>query len=236
MPARPTAGSAYLPNQQYSNRPPSGNQYFANNARPPYSTQRPISATPDRYPFTASQQYGQQSARQSYVNGYNQYSNQGGTAYGQGYAHSQQPSAVSRQPSYPQTSRPQQPYTYAPSPAGGHPSPSHVANQYSALSNTQADGTPSRPRPQLPNQYSGQYATPTTSSPQINGASIVSAASGTQVQQAHSGAGADMSRQKAQLADARRNSITPQAVGTGQADSGQQDGTSAGQADGVVGT
>ncbi|KAL8685925.1 MAG: hypothetical protein Q9218_007462, partial [Villophora microphyllina] len=35
MPARPTAGSAYLPNQQYSNRPPSGNQYFANNARPP---------------------------------------------------------------------------------------------------------------------------------------------------------------------------------------------------------
>ncbi|KAL9581705.1 MAG: hypothetical protein Q9203_005786 [Teloschistes exilis] len=235
MPARSTAGSSYLPNQQYLTRPPPGNQYFANNARPPYSTQRPVSATPDRYPYSTSQQYGQQAARQAYGNGYNQYPSSGG--YGQGYAHSQQASAVSRQPSYPQTSRPSQPYNYTPSAAGGYAPPSQVAAQYAALGTTQADGTPSRPRPALPNQYPGQYAPPTTSSPQINGASSVSATIGTPGPQVQNGPGADVNRQKAQLAEeSRRSSITPQAVGTVQVDSGPKDGTSAGQVNGVAGT
>lgn len=237
MPARSMAGSSYLPNQQYSTRPPSGNQYFASNARPPYSTQRPVSGTPDRYPYSTSQQYGQQSARQSYGNGYNPYSSQNGGGYGQGYAHSQQPAASSRQPSYAQTSRPSQSYNYTPSAAGGYASPAQVAAQYSALGTTQADGTPSRARPALPNQHSGQYAPPATSSPQINGTGSVSATTGTQGQQAQNGLGADVNRQKSQLAEeARRSSIPPQAVGTGQAESGQKDGTSTEQVNGVART
>ncbi|KAL8664143.1 MAG: hypothetical protein Q9202_003327 [Teloschistes flavicans] len=237
MPARSMAGSSYLPNQQYSTRPPSGNQYFASNARPPYSTQRPVSGTPDRYPYATSQQYGQQSARQSYGNGYNPYSSQNGGGYGQGYAHSQQPAASSRQPSYAQTSRPSQSYNYTPSAAGGYASPAQVAAQYSALGTTQADGTPSRARPALPNQHSGQYAPPATSSPQINGTGSVSATTGTQGQQAQNGLGAEVNRQKSQLAEeARRSSIPPPAVGTGQAESGQKDGTSTEQVNGVART
>lgn len=224
VPARSTVSSSYPPNQQYSTRPPSANQYLANNARLSYPSQRPISTTPDRYTYSATQQYGQQPARQSYINGYNQYPSQNGAAYGQGYAHSQQPSTNTRvsQPSYQQPSRPSQSYNYAPTPtpAGGHASPTQAATQYTAQGHTLPDGTPSRPRPQLYHQHSSQYGTQTASSPQTNGVSKMDGSSESQGVQANSQQGFDTNRQKSQVAEsAGPSSSTPQPAIVKQAES-----------------
>ncbi|KAL8726190.1 MAG: hypothetical protein Q9166_006863 [cf. Caloplaca sp. 2 TL-2023] len=222
-PARAAAPSSYLPNQQYSTRPPSANQYFANNARSSYGSQRPVtSSTPDRYAYGGTQQYTQPNARQSYVNGYNQ------STYGQGYAHSQQPSTAGRvpQPSYPQTTRPTQSYGYTatPTPGGGSASPSKAAAQYYSQGYAKQSNTPSQARPQLYHQQSSQYHNHAPASPQVNGGSRGGAVSPPGQQTDNNDATIDVQRQKAQLAEAaRRGSGTPQAAIAGPSD---QNGTS----------
>ncbi|KAL9005259.1 MAG: hypothetical protein Q9188_001956 [Gyalolechia gomerana] len=227
VPTRSTAATPYLPNQQYSTRPPSANQYYASNARSSYTSQRPVpSSTPDRYTYSGTHQYGQQSARQSYVNGYNQYSGQNGTAYGQGYAHSQQPSANSRisQPAYQNSGRAQQSYSYAPTPtpSAGSASPSKAATQYISQNHTRQNSTPSQARPPFQQQHSPQPNSQTPSLPRVNGTSI------SQGPQANNGDGVNMDRQKSQLAEAARaSSSTPQPVAASQPETGQQNGITA---------
>ncbi len=232
-PTRSTAAASYLTNQQYTTRPPSANQYFANNARPSYPTQRPgSSSTPDRYPYSATQQYGPQPVRQPYVNGYNQYPSQNGTAYGQGYAHSQQSSGATRMPqaSYPQSARPSQSYNYAPTPtpSGGSASPSKAALQYAAQGHAN-QGTPSHPRPPAYQQQPPQYASQTPASPQVNGASS------THRPQTNNEQAVESNQQKASVGDAGRgNSNTPQPVNASQTTPVQANGASVGQQNGLT--
>ncbi|KAL8858358.1 MAG: hypothetical protein Q9178_005039 [Gyalolechia marmorata] len=232
VPARATAPSSYLPNQQYSSRPPSANQYFANNARPSYAGQRPVSSsTPDRYPYNSTQQYSQSSGRQPYANGYNQYSNPNGTTYGQGYAQSQQAPTGSRvsQPAYPPSGRPTQSYGYAatPTPAGGNASPSKAAPQYPPQGYSGRSSTPSQTRAPTYHQHSSQYSPQGPASPQINGASM-DGANSPQGQQTSADQGTDVQRQKAQMLEAQtRGSSTPQ---TGYGTPSQPNGTSPVQA------
>ncbi|KAL8853048.1 MAG: hypothetical protein Q9221_002078 [Calogaya cf. arnoldii] len=213
VPARATAPSSYLPNQQYTTRPPSANQYFANNARPSYTGQRPITAsTPDRYPYTGSQPYSQSAGRQSYANGYNQYSN--GTTYGAGYGHSQQVPTGNRmsQPPYPPSSRPTQSYGYAatPTPSGGSASPSKAAVQYASHGYGGQSSTPSQGRPPVYHQHSSQYNHGGAASPLVNGTSM-GGASSPPAQQSNMEQAADVLRQKAQVQEAPgRGSSTPQ--------------------------
>ncbi|KAI4279625.1 MAG: hypothetical protein L6R38_004981 [Xanthoria sp. 2 TBL-2021] len=215
VPARATAPSSYLSNQQYSTRPPSANQYFANNARPSYTGQRPItSSTPDRYPYTGSQQYSQSAGRQPYANGYNQYSNANGTPYGQGYAHSPQVSTGNRtsQPPYPPSSRPTQSYGYTatPTPAGGSTSPSKAAAQYASQGYAGPSSTPSQARAPAYHQHSSQYNHAGAASPLVNGTSM-GGASSPQAQQSSADQAAEMQRQKAQSQETQgRGSSTPQ--------------------------
>ncbi|KAL8761166.1 MAG: hypothetical protein Q9184_002695 [Pyrenodesmia sp. 2 TL-2023] len=237
VPTRPTAAASYLTNQQYPTRPPPASQYFANNARPSYPTQRPMpSSTPDRYSYSATQQYGQQPARQSYVNGYNQYPQQNGTAYGQGYAHSQQPSAATRMPqaSYPQSARPSQSYSYAPTPkpSGGSASPSKAAMQYAAhgyANQNTPSHPPSHPRPPAYQQQASQYTSQNPTSPQVNGISS------SQRPQANNDQAVHANQQEASVGDAGRgNSNTPQPVNAGQTTPGQVNGASMGQQNGLT--
>ena len=214
-PARATAPSSYLPNQQYSPRPPSANQYFANNARPSYTSQRPISSsTPDRYPYSGSQQCSQSAGRQQYANGYNQYSNPNGTTYGQGYGHSQPVSAGNRtsQPPYPPSSRPTQSYGYAatPTPGGGSTLPSKAAAQYAAQGYAGASSTPSQARPAGYHPHPSQHQQAGSASPLVNGTST-GGASSPQGQQSSGEAGAELQRAKGQVQEtAGRGSSTPQ--------------------------
>ncbi|KAL8670033.1 MAG: hypothetical protein Q9168_005408 [Polycauliona sp. 1 TL-2023] len=175
-PARATAPSSYLHNPQYAPRPPSANQYFAQNARPSYTGQRPIaSSTPDRYPYSGSQQYSHTAGRQSYANGYNQYTNPNGTSYGQGYAQSQSQAMATgnraSQAPYPPASRPTQSYGYAatPTPSGGSMSPSKAGAQYGSHGYGGPGGTPSQGRPPAYHQHSSQYNHQGSASPLING-------------------------------------------------------------------
>lgn len=227
VPTRSTAAPPYLPNQQYS-KPISANQYYGNNARSSYTSQRPITtSTPDRYSYSSTQ-HGQQSARPSYVNGYNQYSSQNGTGYGQGYGHSQQSSTNTRisQPTYQQSSRAQQSYPYAPTPTppGGSASPSKAAMPFMPQSHSRQNSTPSQGRPPFQQQNSPQPGSHTPSLPRINGNSV------SQGPQANNGLGINMDRQKSQLAEgARANSNTPQPASVTQQESGQQNGITAAQ-------
>ncbi|KAL8926542.1 MAG: hypothetical protein Q9208_002869 [Pyrenodesmia sp. 3 TL-2023] len=233
VPTRPTAAASYLTNQQYATRPPSASQYFANSARPSYPTQRPMSSsTPDRYSYSATQQYGQQPARQSYVNGYNQYPQQNGTAYGQGYAHSQQPSAATRMPqaSYPQSARPSQSYNYAPTPtpSAGSASPSKAAMQYAAQGYANQN-TPSHPRPPAYQQQPSPYTSQNPASPHVNGTSS------SQRSQANNDQAVHTNQQEASIGHAGRgNSNTPQPVNAGQTTPGLVNGASMGQQNGLT--
>lgn len=234
VPARPTAASSYLPNQQYSTRPPSGNQYYTNSARSSYPNQRPISSsTPDRYSYSATQQYGQQPARQSYVNGYNPYGNQNGAAYGQGYAQSQQPSANPRisQPSYPQPVRPAQTYTYTPTPTpvGGSASPSKAGIPYTSQAYSNQNSTPSQPRPPAHQQQPSHSNSQHPSSPQVNGVN------NPQGPQSNNSQALTINSQKAPVGEAARgNSSTPQPVNASQTEPGQGNGTSTAQVNGLT--
>ncbi|KAL9027706.1 MAG: hypothetical protein Q9196_003810 [Gyalolechia fulgens] len=227
VPTRSTAAPPYLPNQQYSSRPASATQYYAGNARSSFTSQRPISSsTPDRYPYSATQQYGQQSARQPYVNGYNQYSGPNGTAYGQGYAHSQQPSANTRisQPAYQPSGRAPQSYSYAPTPtpSGGSASPPKAGMQYMSQSHTRQDSTPSQARLPFQQQHSPPANSQTLSLPRDHGSSI------SHGRQASNGQGVNVDRPKSQVPEAARaNSSTPQPVHASQPEARQQNGITA---------
>ncbi|KAL8869242.1 MAG: hypothetical protein Q9174_004417 [Haloplaca sp. 1 TL-2023] len=228
MPARSTLPASYLQNQQqYPSRAPSGNQYI-NNMRASYSNQRPVSSTPDRYPYSAAQQYGQQLPRQSYGSNYNSYAHQNGTSYGQSYANSQQASGNARMslPQYQHASRPTNAYNSASTPVsmGGNASPSYGYGQYSSQGYALPDGTPSRPRPQPYQSHPSQYSSQPSASPQTNGAQM----NGT--------SNVDASN-KPPLPDApRASSNTPQPAVMKQAEQGQQNGVSATQQSGSVGT
>ncbi|KAL8816026.1 MAG: hypothetical protein Q9223_004902 [Gallowayella weberi] len=231
-PARAAAPSSYLPNPQYPTRAPPANQYYGNNGRSSYAAHRPTSATPDRYPYTGTQQqYSQSTGRPSYANGYNQYPHQNGT-YGQGYPHSQQTSTSSRvaQPPYKQSSsRPTQSYNYTatPSAVGGSASPSKAAAQYASQVYANASSTPSQTRPGLYQHHSSQHSNQAPMSPQVNGSSSP------QVQQkGNHDTAVELQRQKAQAAEAeRRGSSTPQAAN---ATAGLDNQKSAVQANGVM--
>ncbi|KAL8999592.1 MAG: hypothetical protein Q9169_001552 [Polycauliona sp. 2 TL-2023] len=214
-PARATAPSSYLPNQQYTTRPPSANQYFTHNARPSYTAQRPIaSSTPDRYPYSGSQQYSQTAGRQPYANGYNQYSNPNGTTYGQGYAHSQTMATGNRasQPPYPPASRPTQSYGYAatPTPSGGSMSPSKAVAQYGSHGYAGQSATPNQARPPAYHQHSSQYSHQGSASPHINGTNM-GGASSPPVQQSSGDQAAETQLPKAGLQEsqARGSSTHP---------------------------
>ena len=222
MPARSTMPSSYLQNQQqYSTRAPSTNHYI-NNVRSSYSNQRPVSSTPDRYPYSAAQQYGQQLPRQSYGSNYNPYSHQNGTSYGQGYGNSQQASGNARMslPSYQHASRAPHAYnsTSTPVSMGGNASPSHGYAQYTSQGYTLPDGTPSRPRPQPYQSHPSQYSSQTSASPQTNGAQM----NGT--------SNADASNKPPLPDTTRASSNTPQPAAMKQAEQGQQNGVSGAQA------
>ncbi|KAL8988281.1 MAG: hypothetical protein Q9177_002619 [Variospora cf. flavescens] len=223
VPTRSTAAPSYLPNQQYQVRPPSANQYFASNARSAYATQRPTSSsTPDQLRYPTSQQYGQQAARQSYTNGYGQYPHQNGTAYGQGYAHSQQASVNARisQSAYQQPVRTSQSYPYAatPTPSGGGASPSNSAGmQYTSQSSMNQTHTAAQGRPAAYQQQTSQSTLQRPLTPQVNGTN------GSPRLQPSSDDSTQANRQKEGI---QGNSSTPQPVSTNQMEAGQQNGTS----------
>ncbi|KAL8648622.1 MAG: hypothetical protein Q9210_004884 [Variospora velana] len=223
VPTRSTAAPSYLPNQQYQTRPPSANQYFASNARSAYPTQRPTSSsTPDQFRYPTSQQYGQQAARQSYTNGYGQYPHQNGTAYGQGYAHSQQASVNARisQSAYQQPVRTSQSYPYAatPTPSGGGASPSNTAAiQYASQSSMNQTHTAAQGRPAAYQQQTSQSTLQPPLTPQVNGTN------GSPRLQPSGDDSAQANRQKEAV---QGNSNTPQPVSTNQSEVGQQNGTS----------
>ncbi|KAI4240944.1 MAG: hypothetical protein L6R40_004824 [Gallowayella cf. fulva] len=218
VPTRATAPSSYLPNPQYSTRPPSANQYFG---RGPYATNRPVSGTPDRYPYSGAQAYSQSAGRPSYANGYNQYPSQNGTTYGQGYAHSQQPSSSGRvaPAAYPQsTGRPTQSYSYGAGPGvvGGSASPSKAAALYASQMYANASNGVSQPRPQLYHQHSSQYSNQGPSSPQVNGSSMGGASTPQGQVQGNGDAGGEMQGAKGAVAEVeRRSSSTGQAGNAG---------------------
>ncbi|KAL9594862.1 MAG: hypothetical protein Q9219_006797 [cf. Caloplaca sp. 3 TL-2023] len=225
VPARSAAAPSYLPNQQYSSRTPSANQYYSNTARPSYSAQRTVtSATPDRYPYSTSQQYGQQTARQSYTNAYGQYSSANGTGYGQGYGQLQQPSAKSRmsQSSYQQPARP--PYTSTPTSTGAGTSVPKTAMQYTTQGYANQISGSIQSRPPLYQQHSSQNNSYSATSPQINGTKPSQGPSSSSEQVVNK------TQPKVQSANALRasNNNSPQPVNAGQMAAGQPNGTSAG--------
>ncbi|KAL8964557.1 MAG: hypothetical protein Q9183_004373 [Haloplaca sp. 2 TL-2023] len=228
VPARSTMPASYLQNQQqYSTRAPSTNQYI-NNVRSSYANQRPVSSTPDRYPYSAAQQYGHQVPRPSYGSNYNPYSHQNGTSYGQSYGNSQQASGNARMslPSYQHASRASPMYnsTAAPVSMGGNASPSHGYAQYASQGYTLPDGTPSRPRPQPYQSHPSQYSSQTSASPQTNGAQM-------------NGTSNTNGSNKLPLPDtSRASSNTPQPAVMKQAEQGQQHGVSGTQQNASSGT
>ncbi|KAL8955409.1 MAG: hypothetical protein Q9193_006728 [Seirophora villosa] len=228
VPARSTAAPSYLPNQQYQTRPPSANQYFASNARSAYPSQRPSSAsTPEQFRYPSSQQYGQQAARQSYTNGYSQYGQQNGTAYGQGYAHSQQGSANARlsQSAYQAPVRPSQSYSYTPTPtpSGGGASPSKAAAmQYASQSPMNASSTAAQGRTAAYQQQTSQPTLQRPLTPQVNGTN------GSPRLQPSSDQSVQVNRPKAVVGEAvPGNSSTSQPMSTRQKEAGQPNGVTA---------
>ncbi|KAI4117726.1 MAG: hypothetical protein LQ345_002102 [Seirophora villosa] len=228
VPARSTAAPSYLPNQQYQTRPPSANQYFASNARSAYASQRPSSAsTPEQFRYPSSQQYGQQAARQSYTNGYSQYGQQNGTAYGQGYAHSQQGSANARvsQSAYQPPVRPSQSYSYTPTPtpSGGGASPSKAAAmQYASQSPMKASSTAAQGRAAAYQQPTSQSTLQRPLTPQVNGTN------GSPRLRPSSDQSVQVNRPKAVVGEAvQGNSSTSQPMSTRQKEAGQQNGVTA---------
>lgn len=166
MPARSSSNPSYLPNQQYS-RPPSSNHYFTGNARSSLPAHRPTStSTPDRYSYTPSQHYGNQTNRSSYANGYSQYTTQNTTTYGAGYANSHTPRASS---TYSQPSRTSQSYNYNATLSGRSTSPPKITNTHMTQGYSNHNSTSSHLRPPLHHQQSSHYSGQSPGSPQVNG-------------------------------------------------------------------
>ena len=231
---RPATGSAaYLPNQQYSSRPPSSNHYFSGNSRSSFPQQRPAASASERYSYSASQVYSPQpppSSHSQYTNGNRQHPATNGSSYGQQYSTPQHggasvPAQGSQQrpsqPGYQQRAMNSQGYGYTPAGPGRSASPPKGASAYTPphqQSSTYSThgSTPSQQRPQLYHQHSSQYggqgSTPTTT----NGTNPA----GSDTQRTYMTANEQavlMNRQKVQLAEQQSPSTgqgpsTPQPV------------------------
>ena len=251
---RPATGSAaYLPNQQYSSRPPSSNHYFSGNSRSSFPPQRPAASTSERYSYSASQQYTPQPPQSShgqYSNGNRQYPATNGSSYSQQYSTPQHggssvPVQGSQQrpsqPGYQQRAMNSQGYGYTPAGPGRSASPPKAASTYTPpvqQSSTYSThgSTPSQQRPQLyhqhSSQYGGQVSTPTTT----NGTNPI----GSDTQRTYMTANEQavlMNRQKVQLAEQQTSSVG-QGSGTPQPADGlsssQQNGAAAVQQNGIM--
>ncbi|KAL9609488.1 MAG: hypothetical protein Q9167_005753 [Letrouitia subvulpina] len=216
MPARSTTNSSYLPNQQYS-RPPSSNHYFTGNARSSLPAQRSTSSsTPDRYPYTPSHHYGNQTNRSSYTNGYSQYSTQSTTTYGAGYANSHTPRAAS---TYSRPSRTSQSYNYSATLSGRSASPPKTANMHVTQGYSNHNSTSNQLRPPLHHQQSSHYSGQSPASPQVNGTTPGTGLGGQQSYGNVNGQTGNTNPPKGQIeqsgAPARQGSGTPQPASNG---------------------
>ena len=236
QPSTSRQSSSYLPNQQYSSRPITSNQYLGN-ASSSYATQQRTPMGSERYSYTASQQYGQrptQSSQSSYANGYRSYSGQNGTSYGQHYtppAQGSTPSQRPTQPGYQQRGTNAQTYSYSTTPAGKSGSPPQTSAAYTpqqrssyAANNPQA----SQPRPSMYQTQSSQYSSHTpasqpASAQQANGAGHDRPSSQPTYMSANDQA-ALMNRQKAQLAERQSQTPLRQTSGTPQPANGTYGG------------
>lgn len=234
--ARPTANpSSYLPNQQYSARPPSASQYLGT-SRPSYAP-RPAPASTERYNYTAGQPYNPpaQSASSGYPNGNRSYSNQNVSYYGNQYTASKSaPSQNQRpgQPAYQQ--RPVDAITYDYRGSGGKsgsPAQTNIAYSPPQRSFAGTNATSSQPRPNLYQSSSSSYSqTPATT---VNGTGSSYAAYRSANEQA-----AFMNRQRTQLDEQQKTAPTRQTSGTPQpaneATSAEQSRTGTPQQNGVT--
>ncbi|KAL9045153.1 MAG: hypothetical protein Q9214_001767, partial [Letrouitia sp. 1 TL-2023] len=216
MPARSTTNSSHLPNQQYS-RPPSSNHYFTGNARSSFPAQRSTStSTPDRYPYTPSQHYGNQTNRSSYANGYSQYSTQSTTTYGAGYANSHTPRASL---TYSQPSRTSQSYNYSATLSGRSASPPKTTNTHVTQGYPNHNSTSSQLRPPLHHQQSSHFNGQSPASPQVNGTAAGSGLDGQQSYGNVNGQAGVMNSHKGQIEQSstpvRQSSGTPQPTSNG---------------------
>lgn len=249
---RPATGSAaYLPNQQYSSRPPSANHYFSGNSRSSYSQPRPTPSASERYSYSTSQHYSTQPSQNphgQYSNGYRQYPATNGNSYSQQYSTPQHggssvPAQGSHQrpsqPGYQQRAMNSQGYGYTPAASGRSASPPKVASAYSpphhqhSTYSTQGS-TPNQQRPQVYHQHSSQHGGQTPNPTQANGTNTV----GSEAQRTYMTANEQamlMNRQKAQLAEqqsppVRQGSGTPQPANGG----AQHNVTAAVQQNGLI--
>ena len=251
---RPATGSAaYLPNQQYSSRPPSSNHYFSGNSRSSFPPQRPAASTSERYSYSASQNYTPQppqSSHSQYANGNRQYPTSNGSSYSQQYSTPQHggssvPVQGSQQrpsqPGYQQRAMNSQGYGYTPAGPGRSASPPKAASTYTPphqqTSTYSTHGsTPSQQRPQLYHQHSSQYSSQTSTPTATNGTNPI----GPDTQRTYMTANEQavlMNRQKVQLAEQQTSSVG-QVSGTPQPANGlyssQPNGTASVQPNGVT--
>lgn len=232
--------SSYLPNQQYSSRPPS-NHYFSGTSIPSYSAQRPPATTSERYSYSASQQYSQRPAQPSQnqqSNGYRSYPAQNGQSYSQQYstpsqgvssasgpgpgAHTQRPS----QPGYQQRAMNAQSHSTGSSSARDASPPKPSASftpQHQRTTYAGQGQIPSQQRPQLYHQHSAHYGSQTPVPRQVNGAGAAPINS-QHTYRTPEEQSALMNRQKAQLAE-QQSSVARQGSGTPQPANGHYSGS-----------
>ena len=204
--------SAYLPNQQYSSRPPSANYQFSGSARSTYlpqgSSQRPAYNTPNQYQHVP-QNYG------TYPSNYRQYAPQNMSAYNQNLTAQMTPTTQPRPmpTQYPsnlgRSASPPRPAVYTPQPP---PPP-----QYSPQMSMSGRNTPQNVQTpgQMYHQHSSSYTPKMSQSPQPNGVSV----SPSDNQRPHLTAEEQtslMARQKAQLAERQNSEPLRQGSGTPQ--------------------
>lgn len=165
--ARPTTNpSSYLPNQQYSARPPSASQYLGA-SRPSYAP-RPATVSTERYNYSAGQHYNPQpqATPSGYANPNRSYANPNASYYGNQYTASQ--TSRPSQPAYQQ--RPVDAITYdyrASSGKASSPPQTNMAYSPPQRAYAGANATPSQPRPSLYQSNSSSYSQ--TASNAING-------------------------------------------------------------------
>ena len=251
VPRAATGSAAYLPNQQYSSRPPSSNHYFSGTSRSSYPQQRPAASATERYSYSASQQYSpqpSQSSNSQYSNGNRQYPATNGSSYSQQYStpqhggsSAQGPQQRPTQPGYQQRAMNSQGFGYTPAGSGRSASPPKMASGYSSPHQQQSTyatqgSTSSQRRPQLYHQHSSQHGGQSSTPTHVNGTNPA----GSDNQRTYMTANEQamlMNRQKVQLAE-QQTSSAAQGVGTPQPANGlygsQHNGTAGPQQNGVM--
>lgn len=222
--------SSYLPNQQYSNRPISSNQYFGSSSST-YANQQRTPVNSDRYPYGASQQYNQrpaQSSQSSYANGYRSYSGQNTGSYGQQYGTPSQSSTTQRpgQTNYQQRGANPSTYNYGNAAAGRSGSPQQNTSAFTPQQRSSYAANNPQASQHRPSTY--QYNHPASSAQQVNGTGSDRPANQSTYATENDPA-ALISRQKAQLAEKQSQTPARQASGTPQ----PANGTHGGQVNGI---